>query len=86
MAEYKGPVEVTWEDAAGHNQWEMTRDAQTDFAQGAYEVQSVGYIVARTPRSLTLAQSRTLPGCYHGDQVNHMLRIPLGMVRKVRRL
>ena len=72
-------VLVTWHDAhSGAESWINIKDLDTDPA----EVQSVGFLLATTdggkPDHITLYQSR------NEDSVDHVLHIPVGMVKHIK--
>lgn len=72
-------VLVTWHDAhSGAESWINIKDLDTDPA----EVQSVGFLLATSdggkPDHITLYQSR------NEDSVDHVLHIPVGMVRTMK--
>ena len=72
-------VLVTWHDAhRGAESWINIKDLDTDPA----EVQSVGFLLATSdggkPNHITLYQSR------NEDSVDHVLHIPVGMVRTMK--
>ena len=72
-------VLVTWHDAhSGSESWINIKDLDTDPA----EVQSVGFVLATTdggkPDHLTLYQSR------NEESVDHVLHIPVGMVKSIK--
>lgn len=72
-------VLVTWHDAhSGAESWINIKDLDTDPA----EVQSVGFLLATSdggkPDHITLYQSR------NEDSVDHVLHIPVGMVKSVK--
>lgn len=72
-------VLVTWHDAhSGAESWINIKDLDTDPA----EVQSVGFLLATSdggkPDHVTLYQSR------NEDSVDHVLHIPVGMVKHIK--
>ena len=72
-------VLVTWHDAhSGSESWINIKDLDTDPA----EVQSVGFVLATTdggkPDHITLYQSR------NEESVDHVLHIPVGMVKSIK--
>ncbi len=72
-------VLVTWHDAhSGAESWINIKDLDTDPA----EVQSVGFLLSTgdggKPDHVTLYQSR------NEDSVDHVLHIPVGMVRTMK--
>jgi len=72
-------VLVTWHDAhSGAESWINIKDLDTDPA----EVQSVGFLLATSdggkPDHVTLFQSR------NEDSVDHVLHIPVGMVKHIK--
>ena len=72
-------VLVTWHDAhSGAESWINIKDLDTEPA----EVQSVGFLLATTdggkPEHVTLYQSR------NEDSVDHVLHIPVGMVKHIK--
>ena len=72
-------VLVTWHDAhSGAESWINIKDLDTDPA----EVQSVGFLLATSdggkPDHITLYQSR------NEDSLDHVLHIPVGMVRTMK--
>ena len=72
-------VLVTWHDAhSGAESWINIKDLDTDPA----EVQSVGFVLATTdggkPDHITLYQSR------NEESVDHVLHIPVGMVKSIK--
>ena len=72
-------VLVTWHDAhSGAESWINIKDLDTDPA----EVQSVGFLLATgdggKPDHVTLYQSR------NEDSVDHVLHIPVGMVKHIK--
>ncbi len=74
-------VLVTWHDAhSGSESWINIKDLDTDPA----EVQSVGFVLATTdggkPDHITLYQSR------NEESVDHVLHIPVGMVKSIKSL
>jgi hypothetical protein len=71
-------VEVLWDDACSYTSWH-SRKAAKRWAKGRYRCRSVGLLVSESKTGLTLALSENCFGGY-GD----LLRIPRGMVLKVR--
>jgi hypothetical protein len=72
-------VQVLWADAhAGDNDsWVAIEELQA--AEDEYLVTSVGWLVVGSkPKHITLCQSVT-----HDQNVDHVLHIPEGMVRKM---
>ena len=74
-------VLVTWHDAhSGSESWINIKDLDTDPA----EVQSVGFVLATTdggkPDHITLYQSR------NEESVDHVLHIPVGIVKSIKSL
>jgi len=72
-------VLVTWHDAhSGAESWINIKDLDTEPA----EVQSVGFLLATSdggkPEHVTLYQSR------NEDSVDHVLHIPVGMVKHIK--
>ena len=72
-------VLVTWHDAhSGAESWINIKDLDTEPA----EVQSVGFLLATSdggkPDHVTLYQSR------NEDSVDHVLHIPVGMVKHIK--
>ena len=72
-------VLVTWHDAhSGAESWINIKDLDTEPA----EVQSVGFLLATSdggkPDHVTLYQSR------NEDSLDHVLHIPVGMVRTMK--
>ena len=72
-------VLVTWHDAhSGAESWINIKDLDTDPA----EVQSVGFVLATSdggkPDHITLYQSR------NEESVDHVLHIPVGMVKNIK--
>jgi hypothetical protein len=72
-------VLVTWHDAhSGAESWINIKDLDTEPA----EVQSVGFLLATSdggkPDHVTLYQSR------NEDSVDHVLHIPVGMVKTIK--
>ena len=72
-------VLVTWHDAhSGAESWINIKDLDTEPA----EVQSVGFLLAASdggkPDHVTLYQSR------NEDSVDHVLHIPVGMVKNIK--
>ena len=72
-------VLVTWHDAhSGAESWINIKDLDTEPA----EVQSVGFLLATSdggkPDHITLYQSR------NEDSVDHVLHIPIGMVKHIK--
>jgi hypothetical protein len=72
-------VLVTWHDAhSGAESWINIKDLDTEPA----EVQSVGFLLATSdggkPGHVTLYQSR------NEDSVDHVLHIPVGMVKTIK--
>ena len=72
-------VLVTWHDAhSGAESWINIKDLDTDPA----EVESVGFLLATSdggkPDHVTLYQSR------NEDSVDHVLHIPVGMVKNIK--
>ena len=72
-------VLVTWHDAhSGAESWINIKDLDSDPA----EVQSVGFMLATSdggkPDHITLYQSR------NEDSVDHVLHIPIGMVKHIK--
>ena len=72
-------VLVTWHDAhSGAESWINIKDLDTDPA----EVESVGFLLATSdggkPDHITLYQSR------NEDSVDHVLHIPVGMVKNIK--
>ena len=72
-------VLVTWHDAhSGAESWINIKDLDTEPA----EVQSVGFLLATSdggkPDHVTLYQSR------NEDSLDHVLHIPVGMVRTIK--
>jgi hypothetical protein len=72
-------VLVTWHDAhSGAESWINIKDLDTEPA----EVQSVGFLLATSdggkPEHVTLYQSR------NEDSVDHVLHIPVGMVKTIK--
>ena len=72
-------VLVTWHDAhSGSESWINIKDLDTDPA----EVQSVGFVLATSdggkPDHITLYQSR------NEESVDHVLHIPVGMVKSIK--
>ena len=72
-------VLVTWHDAhSGAESWINIKDLDTEPA----EVQSVGFLLATSdggkPEHVTLYQSR------NEDSLDHVLHIPVGMVRTMK--
>ena len=72
-------VLVTWHDAhSGAESWINIKDLDTEPA----EVQSVGFLLATSdggkPDHITLYQSR------NEDSVDHVLHIPVGMVKTIK--
>ena len=72
-------VLVTWHDAhSGAESWISIKDLDSDPAV----VESVGFLLngeeGGKPDHLTLFQSRI------GDEIDHVLHIPVGMVRKIK--
>ena len=72
-------VLVTWHDAhSGAESWINIKDLDTEPA----EVQSVGFLLAASdggkPDHVTLYQSR------NEDSVDHVLHIPVGMVKHIK--
>jgi len=72
-------VLVTWHDAhSGAESWINIKDLDTEPA----EVQSVGFLLATSdggkPDRVTLYQSR------NEDSLDHVLHIPVGMVRTMK--
>ena len=72
-------VIVTWHDAhSGAESWINIKDLDTEPA----EVQSVGFLLATSdggkPDHVTLYQSR------NEDSLDHVLHIPVGMVRTMK--
>ena len=72
-------VLVTWHDAhSGAESWINIKDLDTEPA----EVQSVGFLLATSdggkPDHVTLYQSR------NEDSIDHVLHIPVGMVRTMK--
>ena len=72
-------VLVTWHDAhSGAESWINIKDLDTDPA----EVQSVGFLLAASdggkPDHVTLYQSR------NEDSIDHVLHIPVGMVKNIK--
>ena len=72
-------VLVTWHDAhSGAESWINIKDLDTEPA----EVQSVGFLLATSdggkPDHITLYQSR------NEDSVDHVLHIPVGMVKHIK--
>jgi hypothetical protein len=71
-------VKVTWDDAEDPSDgktWLDTEDVET-FAAHACTVESVGYLVSRTAKYVTLAADR-IEGLGHYGRVT---KIPTGMV------
>ncbi len=74
-------VLVTWHDAhSGSESWINIKDLDTDPA----EVQSVGFVLATSdggkPDHITVYQSR------NEESVDHVLHIPVGMVKSIKSL
>ena len=72
-------VLVTWHDAhSGAESWISIKDLDSDPAV----VESVGFLLngeeGGKPDHLTLFQSRI------GDEIDHVLHIPVGMVQKIK--
>ena len=72
-------VLVTWHDAhSGAESWINIKDLDTEPA----EVQSVGFLLAMSdggkPDHVTLYQSR------NEDSIDHVLHIPVGMVKNIK--
>ena len=76
-------VEVTWWDAHGHGARWMAR---SDVNDGPCVVRSVGYLVKPGKKGhVSLAQTVN-PHTGAGADLFHVFHIPLGMVRKIRKL
>ena len=72
-------VLVTWHDAhSGAESWIAIKELDLEPA----EVESVGFLLTEDdggkPDHLTLFQSRI------GDEIDHVLHIPVGMVQKIK--
>lgn len=78
MSDEKKAVMVVWADAhAGPEQWSPRNEIEDD---GEYMVQSIGWLLqigeGGKDKHISLAQSWT-----QADDVDHVIHIPLGMVR-----
>lgn len=73
-------VEVVWHDAFSQTTgWDHARVIARR-ADEPLEVHSVGHLLERSKRHIVLAMNR------HGERAADTMTIPLGCVRKVRRL
>lgn len=71
-------VEICWLDAADHEDtWVSQKDAE-DFNDSDYEVKSIGYLVKRTEKYITIASDIGVDGT-----LGTVRKIPLGMVTGV---
>lgn len=80
MSEDRQPILVVWADAhAGPEHWSSRNDIEDD---GEYLVQSIGWLLTvgegGKEQHVTMAQSWT-----PDDDVDHVIHIPVGMVRSM---
>ena len=80
MSEDRQPLLIVWADAhAGPEQWSSLNEIEDD---GEYLVHSIGWLLVTgeggKDRHVSIAQSWTPT-----DDVDHVIHIPLGMVRSM---
>lgn len=73
-------VEVTWEDASSTEGW-MPPDEADGYHEREYICVTVGYLVKRDKRGVTLSATVNCTGARGGTW-----HIPAGMIRRVRSL
>lgn len=72
-------VEVLWEDSMSMGRWHTPEEEET-WLKDTQLIRSVGYLLTKDAKHVLLYQSQAQQErCAH-------LRIPSGMVRKIRRL
>ncbi len=71
---------IEWHDAAGSPGWRAERDIQTVPAK----CQSVGFLIRKTKKAITLACSRNLSN--DGTPYDDSIVIPRSAIRRKRRL
>ena len=76
-------VEVRWRDATAYNGWMTGGEARR---AGAAQCLSIGYLVRRSKRRLTLVQTQSVGSMTFEDRINGLFVIPRAWVSRVRRL
>ena len=71
-------VKVTWEDACGGDRWEDMEDVKLD----DYIVETVGFLLKKTDKHIIVVNQV----CHVHGKGNNFMKIPMGMVRKVKYL
>ena len=71
-------VEVTWVDSCSYNRWAHRDDHES---HGPSECKSVGYLIAKDRKSLRISQNMA-----DGDKCDSTMAIPMGCVKRVRRI
>jgi len=81
-------IEVEWFDSLGSSGWLSLKSAETEMGDiERLTNYSVGYFIKKTPFSIVICQSYQKKIFEEGDRnIDNRLEIPLGAIRKIKKL